>query len=72
MLHDGNVDSLRSAALRPVIAMTKASQVFGLKPDAVGVWSRRELSDALSGKGGQNRAHIAAAWATARAIFATW
>lgn len=31
----------------PLIGMTKVSQVFGLKPDAAGVWSKHELSNAL-------------------------
>ena len=33
----------------PVIGLTKASQVFGLSPDAKGLWSKRELSDTLDG-----------------------
>jgi radical SAM protein with 4Fe4S-binding SPASM domain len=32
----------------PVIGMTKASQVFGLRSDAVGLWSKQELADTLA------------------------
>jgi hypothetical protein len=35
-----------------VIAMTKASQVFGLNRDAVGVWSERELSNSIEPEAG--------------------
>jgi radical SAM protein with 4Fe4S-binding SPASM domain len=31
----------------PVIGMTKASQVFGLRDDAAGLWSTQDLADAL-------------------------
>jgi radical SAM protein with 4Fe4S-binding SPASM domain len=31
----------------PVIGLTLASQAFGLRPDAVGLWSRQDLSDTL-------------------------
>jgi radical SAM protein with 4Fe4S-binding SPASM domain len=32
----------------PVIGMTMASQAFGLRRDAAGLWSRQELADALA------------------------
>jgi radical SAM protein with 4Fe4S-binding SPASM domain len=34
----------------PVIGMTKASQIFGLRADAAGLWSKGELSDTLAGR----------------------
>ena len=34
----------------PVIGMTQVSQVFGLRPDVAGSWSKRELSDTLDGR----------------------
>jgi radical SAM protein with 4Fe4S-binding SPASM domain len=36
--------------LDPVIGLTLASQTFGLRPDAVGLWSKQELADCLGRK----------------------
>jgi radical SAM protein with 4Fe4S-binding SPASM domain len=36
--------------LDPVIGLTLASQSFGLRPDAVGLWSKQELADCLAPK----------------------
>src|SRR5262249_20636016 len=35
----------------PVIALTRASQTFGLRREATGLWSKSELSDALAEHG---------------------
>ena len=39
----------------PVIGLTVASQAFGLRPDAAGLWSRRELADALAERSSATR-----------------
>jgi radical SAM protein with 4Fe4S-binding SPASM domain len=36
--------------LDPVIGLTLASQTFGLRPDAAGLWSKQELTDCLARK----------------------